>query len=63
MEERTELIKQMKAILCNHPQTSRQLIAQFSSNKTNKIIKTLDFLIDNEYVVKKENNLLYWISD
>jgi ATP-dependent DNA helicase RecQ len=61
-EERTELIKQLKAILSNQPQTSRQIINQFSSNKNNKVIKILDFLIDNEYVIKKENNILFWNS-
>jgi ATP-dependent DNA helicase RecQ len=58
--ERTEISNQLKNILLKTPQTSRQLIGQFSSNKTNKIIKVLDFLIDNEYIIKKENNLLHW---
>ena len=58
--ERTEISNQLKIILQENPQTSRQLIGQFPSNKTNKIVKVLDFLIDNEYIVKKENNLLHW---
>jgi ATP-dependent DNA helicase RecQ len=58
--ERTEISNQLKIILQENPQTSRQLIGQFPSNKTNKIVKILDFLIDNEYVVKKENNILHW---
>ncbi len=58
--ERTEISNQLKIILQENPQTSRQLIGQFPSNKTNKIVKVLDFLIDNEYVVKKENNILHW---
>ena len=58
--ERTEITNQIKTLLLNNPQTSRQLIGQFPSNKTNKIIKVLDFLIDNENVVKKENSVLHW---
>jgi ATP-dependent DNA helicase RecQ len=58
--ERAEISNQLKAILQENPQSSRQLIGQFPSNKTNKIVKVLDFLIDNEYIVKKENNILHW---
>jgi len=58
--ERTEITNQIKTLLLNNPQTSRQLIGQFPSNKTNKIIKVLDFLIDNDNVVKKENSVLHW---
>jgi ATP-dependent DNA helicase RecQ len=58
--ERTEISNRLKVILQENPQSSRQLIGQFPSNKTNKIVKVLDFLIDNEYIVKKENNILHW---
>jgi ATP-dependent DNA helicase RecQ len=61
VKERTEITEAIKKLLLEKPCTKRQLIDRFSSNKTNKVISVLSFLIDNKQVIKLDDHNLSWV--
>jgi len=55
-EEYRAYSKDIKMLLLQKPQPIQAIVAAFSSNKKKRILTIIEFLADNEYIVKKANN-------
>ncbi len=60
-EEYYEYKEKVFQILTKQPLGLKQLVDHFSSNKSKRVVKAIDFMLDREIIFRK-GNLIYWKS-
>ena len=58
-EEYYEYKERIFQILNTKPLTLKELVSQFSTNKSKRVVKAIDFMLDREIIIRKEN-LIHW---
>ncbi len=59
-EDRKMITASIKKYLLYEPHTLRKLVDRFPSNLENKVLKVLEYLTDNEFVVKNKDQSMEW---
>ena len=59
-EDRKMITASIKKYLLYEPHTLRKLVDRFPSNLENKVLKVLEYLTDNEFVIKNKDQSMEW---
>jgi ATP-dependent DNA helicase RecQ len=59
-EDRKMITASIKKYLLYEPHTLRKLVDRFPSNLENKVLKVLEYLTDNEFVIKNKDQFMEW---
>jgi ATP-dependent DNA helicase RecQ len=61
-DEKNKIMAEIKLKLLKNPTELRALVNSFPSSMENKVLKILDYLCDNQFIIRENNHLLTWNS-